>query len=388
MKAQSAPLITRIRLQCDGKMVNRLIIVISFSIILIAFYLLKRETARRRRIEELLQKTEQETKTIISNIPAIVFKGYPDWTVNFIDNRIEAMLGYQKDDFDSRHLKWSDLIVEEDIPSVKITFIQALKGKKSYVRKYRVKNKKGGITWIQERGQIIYKKDGQIDFISGIFFDITEYRETKKAIGQLRQRIDMILDSAWEGIFGLDVNGNHTFVNPSAARILGYEVAELIGKHSHSTWHYLKPDGSPYPEEECPIYDTFRKGASHHVRNEVFWRKDGTSFPVAYSGSPIIEEGELVGAVVTFWDISERKRAEAEREKLIKELQDALAQVKTLKGFLPICAHCKKIRDDEGYWRQIEEYIRDHSEAEFSHGICPECLKRVYPEYYHDDKEQ
>jgi len=79
-------------------------------------------------------------------------------------------------------------------------------------------------------------------------------------------------------------------------------------------------------------------------------------------------------------EITERKRAEEEREKLIGELQDALAQIKKLSGLLPICASCKKIRDDKGYWNQIESYIRDHSEAEFSHGICPDCMKKLYPD--------
>jgi hypothetical protein len=80
--------------------------------------------------------------------------------------------------------------------------------------------------------------------------------------------------------------------------------------------------------------------------------------------------------------IVERKRAEAEREKLIKELQDAIARINKLNGLLPICAHCKKIRDDKGYWNQIESYIREHSEAEFSHGICPDCAQKLYPEFF------
>ena len=91
-------------------------------------------------------------------------------------------------------------------------------------------------------------------------------------------------------------------------------------------------------------------------------------------------ETMLVSAVVK--DISQRKRNEAEREKLIEELQSALDNVKQLSGLLPICASCKKIRDDNGYWNQIESYIRDHSEAEFSHGICPDCAKRLYPDVF------
>ena len=80
-------------------------------------------------------------------------------------------------------------------------------------------------------------------------------------------------------------------------------------------------------------------------------------------------------------DITNRKRAEAEREKLVNELQNALAQVKTLTGLIPICASCKKIRDDKGYWNQIENYLRDHSDAQFSHGICPECARKLYGDF-------
>lgn len=81
-------------------------------------------------------------------------------------------------------------------------------------------------------------------------------------------------------------------------------------------------------------------------------------------------------------EIDERKQAEKEREKLVLELREALSKIKLLSGFLPICSSCKKIRNDNGYWEQIEIYIRDHSEAEFSHGICPECAEKLYPEYY------
>jgi hypothetical protein len=81
-------------------------------------------------------------------------------------------------------------------------------------------------------------------------------------------------------------------------------------------------------------------------------------------------------------EIAERKRAEAEREQLIMELQAALANIKTLRGLLPICASCKQIRDDRGYWTEVEVYIRDHAEVEFSHGLCPDCAKKLYPDYF------
>ena len=92
------------------------------------------------------------------------------------------------------------------------------------------------------------------------------------------------------------------------------------------------------------------------------------------------EDGKPLRVIGTHSDISDRKEWELEREKLITELKDALNEVKTLSGLLPICANCKKIRDDKGYWNQLESYIREHSKAEFSHSICPECAKKLYPE--------
>jgi diguanylate cyclase (GGDEF)-like protein/PAS domain S-box-containing protein len=129
------------------------------------------------------------------------------------------------------------------------------------------------------------------------------------------ETLKLILESAGEGIFGLDFDGNLTFINPAAARMLGYKSDELIGRHSHSLWHHTKTDGSLYPVEECPIYMALKDGAVHHIRDEVFWKKDNTSFDVAYTSTPILDNDKIVGSVVTFRDITERKRFE---NKLVK----------------------------------------------------------------------
>jgi hypothetical protein len=116
--------------------------------------------------------------------------------------------------------------------------------------------------------------------------------------------------------------------------------------------------------------------------DELFWRRDGSSFPVTLKGTPLrTASGEIAGAVITFSDDTVRRGAEAERERLIAELQDALTHIKTLSGIIPICMHCKKIRDDKGYWNRLEEFIHEHTELEgFSHGLCPECFEKYYPE--------
>ncbi len=145
-------------------------------------------------------------------------------------------------------------------------------------------------------------------------------KATEKELELLKRQNELILNAAGEGIYGLDSEGRTRFVNPAAAKMIGWDAEELIGKPQHDILHHSKPDGTPYPREECPIYAAFKDGIVHHVDNEVFWRKDGTSFPVEYTSTPIWEDGKLVGAVVVFEDITERKRAE-------EALRETLAQL-------------------------------------------------------------
>jgi PAS domain S-box-containing protein len=129
----------------------------------------------------------------------------------------------------------------------------------------------------------------------------------------LARHNERILASSGEGIYGLDVEGKLTFVNPAGAQMLGYTLEELLDEPMHEVIHHTKPDGSPYPREACPIYAALKKGIVHHHNDtDVLWRKDGTSFPVDYDISPIWEDKSLIGAVVVFQDISERIRMTAE----------------------------------------------------------------------------
>lgn len=130
----------------------------------------------------------------------------------------------------------------------------------------------------------------------------------------LAERNEMILRSAAEGIIGLDSDGIQTFVNPSAAEMLGYSHDELINKKSHPIWHHTRPGGTPYAQEECPMCRAYQQGEIVRME-EIFWRKDGSSFPVEYAVMPIKEDERVIGAVVTFEDITDRKRAEEELRK-------------------------------------------------------------------------
>jgi len=141
---------------------------------------------------------------------------------------------------------------------------------------------------------------------------------------QAHRHNELILSAAGEGIYGISREGLTTFVNPAAIEMTGWLEADLLGKPIHDLHHHTRVDGSPYPREECPIYAATRDGAVHHVDDEVFWRKDGSSFPVEYTSTPIIEDGELNGAVVVFKDITKRKQTEC-------KLLEAHADVKRMK---------------------------------------------------------
>jgi formate hydrogenlyase transcriptional activator len=161
--------------------------------------------------------------------------------------------------------------------------------------------------------------------------DSTMRTHAEDALHNREERIRLILDSATEAICGCDSEGTCLFSNPSAARILGYDdPAELIGKNMHALEHHTRKDGTPYPLEECPIYVGFQKGESVHRDDEVFWRRDGTSFPAEYWSHPVVREGRTLGAVITFIDISERKQAEAalrkseERNRSLLQINNAI----------------------------------------------------------------
>ncbi|MBU4354025.1 MAG: PAS domain S-box protein, partial [Proteobacteria bacterium] len=148
------------------------------------------------------------------------------------------------------------------------------------------------------------------EYFVAIFDVITERKRADEALKRLNYQHQLILSSAAEGILGLDLEGNHVFVNPAAAKMLGYEAEELIGSTSHATWHHTRLNGSPCLEEGCPIYEALKKATLSFGFDEVFWRKDGTSFPVDYATAPMIEDGKVSGSVLTFWDISQRREAE------------------------------------------------------------------------------
>jgi PAS domain S-box-containing protein len=205
--------------------------------------------------------------------------------------------------------------------------------------------------------------------------DAAVRRERKKAQEAVAY-LAAIVESSEDAIIGTTLQGTILSWNAGAERIYGYSAEEVKGK-SHSL--LIPPHRS---EETLTIYEKLKAGERIDHFETVRIRKDGLPLEVSLTISPIKNaDGLTIGASTIAGDITERKRAEAERQRMIDELNEALSKVKLLSGLLPICSGCKRIRDDHGYWQQVERFIAAHSQAEFSHGICPDCMQSLYPEF-------
>lgn len=184
------------------------------------------------------------------------------------------------------------------------------------------------------------------------------------------------INSTLSGIIITDLNGAVRFANPSFCSMLDYSHDDIVGMNAADVFSTKEIRTF---SDVVAIVDISKDDSQEFAVES----KEGRRFVVEVSASNVTSSsGEIVGRMASFIDITKRKEVEADREKLVSKLQDALNKIKTLKGIIPICAACKKIRDDKGYWNQIESYIKEHSEADFSHGICPECAEKLYPELY------
>jgi PAS domain S-box-containing protein len=150
-----------------------------------------RDVTEQKRAEAALRESEAKYRLLIDNLPSIVYRGYKDWSVDFMDQKIKSLTGYAMEEFNSRQKRWSDVIVDKDLETVREAFIQALKTNKSYVREYRIKTKAGEILWIQDRGYIVCNKDGEIEYVSGVFFDVTDRKRLERAIIQ-REKLNTL----------------------------------------------------------------------------------------------------------------------------------------------------------------------------------------------------
>ncbi len=292
-----------------------------------------KDITKRKQAQQTIMETTELLERVFSSIDILI--AYMDKDFNFIRvNRAYAEADGKAPEFFPGKNHFA-LYPNEENRTIFRSVVSTGKPYLVYERPFVYeKSPDRGITYWDWSLQTVKEKDGKVSGVILSLIDVTGRKRAEEGMERLRRQNELLLNSAGEGIIGLDLSGKHIFVNPAAAKMLGYEATELIGKESHSIWHHSRPDGTPYPREACWIHASYERKEKHHVADEVFWRKDGTSFPVEYTSTPIMENGRVTGAVVTFVDITERKEAEKEKENIQAQLLQSqkMEAVGTLAG--------------------------------------------------------
>ena len=222
----------------------------------------------------------------------------------------------------------------------------------------------------------ILNKDGRVVAAIEMVEDVTEPKHAEQALKESESKFRDLSEKSLVGIY-LIQNYIFKYVNPMMAEIFGYRVDELIGRKGPAD--LVSPEDWPNVQENIRKRLTGELEAVHYEfkgqrkNNDVLFIEAYGS-KTEYNGRPAV--------IGTLLDTTQRKKDMMERERLIGELKEAVVTIKALQGIFTICSSCKKIRDENGYWGQIDRYITEHSSAEFSHGICPDCAKKIYPDYY------
>jgi PAS domain S-box-containing protein len=304
----------------------------------------------RRRTEEAL-RTIQERYELAVCVGEV---GVWDWNIEtdemYIAPNLKAALGYTDLDLSDRLDNWYKLVYFEDRIKVENAIKAHLDGiTPQYEIEHRKLHKDGSIRWFLSRGTAFWDAEGQPCRMAGSDTDITKRKQAEEALERLSRQNESILNSAGEGILGLDTQGKITFINPAGAKTIGYKVEELIGQSLHEILRLSKPDGTKYDLENCPLYRVFKDGVARSGSHEVFWRKDGSSFPIEYASTPIknyssinpketLPHSSITGAVVTFRDISLRLEVERMKDEFVSivshELRTPLTSIRGSLGLL------------------------------------------------------
>jgi len=258
----------------------------------------------------------------------------PEARITYVNEAACRSLGYSKDEFVKLPLAEIDpLWSAEHWPEL----LEKIKSEGSLTLE-SVHHRKDGSTFPVDVTAtfLVFNK---AEYIFAFAADITHRKQAEEEIRKLNEDLErrveertvelraseeksrLLLESVGEGVFGVDPDGKVAFINPVANRMLGYGPEELIGHDIHEKIHHSHADGSAYPKTKCPMYLTHADGTDHHIADEVLWRKDGSPFSVEYTSMPIKKNGQVVGAVVTFMDITERKHMEDELKRNVEELE-------------------------------------------------------------------
>ncbi len=288
--------------------------------------------------QESLRASEEQFRTLLEAAPDALIISDEDGRIQLINAQTERLFGYHSDELVGQSV---DILLPERLrathPAHRQRFhaapsVRAIgKGLELWAAR-----KDGAEFPVEISLSPLPDVDGRGKLVCSSLRDITERKHLEMEVRASEERNRLILESAAEGIFGVDPEGKITFVNSAVTEMLYFSAEELIGRGSHAVIHHHRADGSPYPREECPMFAAYTHGKASRIDDEFLWRKDGTGLPVEYGAMPIFKDGAILGAVISFTDIAERKRAQAE---LLAAKEVAEMATKAKSDFLANMSH-------------------------------------------------
>jgi len=290
------------------------------------------------RAKEESQKSEQQFRTLVEAIPDALVISDQEGAIRLVNAQTERLFGYRREEIVGRPI---EMLVPRDLrsehPSLRERYFQDPTVRSMGAGRTLNAVGKDGAEFPVEIGlSPLPDPDGEGLLVCSSLRDIRELVRLEQEVVVSEERNRLILESSSEGIFGVDRTGTITFVNPAAARLLGYSPEELVGRGTHALIHYKRPDGTPYPIEECPMFAAYTHGRASRIDDECLWRKDGHGLPIEYGATPILKGGEILGAVISFTDITDRKR---HQEELVAAREAAEEATRAKSDFLANMSH-------------------------------------------------
>ena len=341
---------------------------------------LEQAESGRKRAEEALQESKHHYSDLVQESPDAIISLDKTGNILSFNQTAEGISGFSTEEVIRKHFAKIDILAKHSIPKALKEFALVIAGIKRPPFELIIKRKDKSNLLMEANPRLIIRK-GKKAWIAVILRDITDRKRAEEALREAEEKYRILFESSRDAIMTL-APPTWLFTSGNQATLELFRIRDEAEFISLGPWQLSperQPDGKPSAEKAKEMIETAMRNGSHFFE-WAHCHSDGTPFSAEVLLTRMEHKGQVL-IQATVRDIAERKKAEEQRNKLIAELEKALSEVKTLQGFLPICSYCKKIRDDKGYWNQIESYIYKHSDAEFSHGICPECAKKHYPDF-------